>query len=146
MTLFDDEDQVIFEQDHASAHTSKIAQEFFTKKGITVIPNNTPAKMDDIWPIERLWGILVPVVYRDPTPTTAEQLRERVFDAWTSVLPGTCKVLIHELPFRIKKMVELRGEKIRRKLKECEKCQCEFCVNWRMIHKHENVYSKIVDG
>ena len=95
-------------------------------------------------PIERLWGILLPIVYRDPTPTTAEQLKERVVDAWTSVLPGTCKVSVHDLPFRIKKMVELKGPKITRKLKEDEKCQCAFCMNWRFIHKHDNVYSHIV--
>ena len=94
--------------------------------------------------IERLWGLLVRRVYRHPTAETIEELRERVFDAWTSVLPGTCKVLIHEMPYRIKKMVELKGSKLTKKLKESEKCVCEFCVNWRNLHKHDHVYSHII--
>ena len=71
-------------------------------------------------------------------------MRERVFDAWTSILPGTCKVLIHEMPFRIKKMVALKGAKITQRLKEDEKCQCLFCMNWRLAHKHSHVYNDIV--
>ena len=144
VVLFEDPEEAIFEQDHATAHTAKISQDWFIEKGIEVIPYDTPAKMDDIWCIERLWAILTPIVYRLPTPETLDELRERVFTAWEQILPGTCMVLVHEMPFRIRKMVEKNGEKLTHKLKEREKCPCDFCVNWRNIHKHNKVYSHIM--
>ena len=142
--LFESEDDIIFEQDYASIHTAKLTQEWFESKGIDVIGADTPAKMDDFWPIERLWGIMIPIVYRDPEPQDVDTLRERVFEAWTHILPGTCQVLIHEMPCRLRKIVELKGHKITQRLKESEKCQCDFCIEWRLLHKHETVYRDIL--
>ncbi len=54
--------------------------------------------------------------------------------------PETCTVLIHEMPCRVKKIIELKGNKITQRLKEDEKCQCSFCVLWRINRKHTHIF------
>jgi transposase len=65
--LFDDNKSFIFEQDHAKSHDSKLAQDWCLKNLKSFLnKDETPAKMDDYWPIERLWGILLARVYKEP--------------------------------------------------------------------------------
>ena len=110
--LFEDESKAIFEQDHASTHFAHDVMDFLDQKGVTVISDDTPAKMDDVWCIERLWGILHIMIFKRPEPKTYEELERRTTAAWKSVEVDTCKVLIHGMRSRIRKIVQLEGRKL----------------------------------
>lgn len=141
--LFEHEHEVIFEQDFASVHWTPEVLDYLDSKGIEYIPRDTVCKLDDFWGIERVWAIMTPIVYRGDPPKTAMELERRVREAWKSIKPGTLKAIVHEMPCRIKKIIELKGDKIKQRLKEKEKCQCSFCVLWRTNHKHTFVYKSL---
>ena len=48
-----------------------------------------PPKMDDFWPIERIWAILAQRVFRSPGPKTIAAVMQRIREG--------CRILIREL-------------------------------------------------
>ena len=90
---FEDESPVIFQQDHASTHYSHVAMEYLEQKGITVISRDTPAKMDNVWCIERVWVMMDVMIYKRPKPKTVEELTRRAKTAWQSIQVDTSKTI-----------------------------------------------------
>jgi hypothetical protein len=69
----------MFEQDHAKSHDSKIAQDWCTKNLKSFLnKNDTPAKMDDYWPIERLCAIMTSNVYKEHRLDTIPLLKRHI--------------------------------------------------------------------
>jgi len=129
--LFDDPKNFIFEQDHASIHDSNIVQEwcgenlkhFLNKK-------DTPAKLDDVWCIERLWAIMTQNVYRDPRPKDLAQLKQRIENEWSNISQATTLKLVHEMPLRMAEIVRKKGGRI---VSLSAQCLCDRCCQARQI-------------
>ena len=86
--LFKSNARMVFEQDFASPHSTNVNNDFMEKN----FPNHTPTlhrlrhihpfwfppKMDDFWPIERLWAIMAQRVFRSPRPQSIAAVMRRV--------------------------------------------------------------------
>ena len=66
-------------QDHASSHRCQHHTNYgyLRMLQILLVLQNTPAKLDDLWPIERVWAIMTQQVYQYPAPETIEELSTR---------------------------------------------------------------------
>jgi len=78
----------IFEHDHARAHDTKVAQEWLYEN----VPDffgkdETSAKLDGLWCIERIWAVKAYKVYCNVKgqPATLDELREQIITAWKSL-------------------------------------------------------------
>ncbi len=69
------DDDFIFQQDLAPAHTAKGTKSWFNDHGVTVL--DWPANSPDLNPIENLWGI-VKRKMRDTRPNNADDLKATV--------------------------------------------------------------------
>ena len=65
-------------------------------------------------------------VYQHPGPETIEELSSRVENAWKNFNVKTLKKLIHEIPFRIKAIIQNEGKRIEGPFGHCE---CEICLS-----------------
>ena len=69
-------------------------------------------KMDDFWPIERLWAIIAAQVYREPRPAHIDGVMRRVREEFQNLKPETLTKLMHALPAKMKEIYRLKGKKI----------------------------------
>ncbi len=89
------DDDFIFQQDLAPAHTAKGTKSWFNDHGVTVL--DWPANSPDLNPIENLWGI-VKRKMRDTRPNNADELKATVKETWASIPPQQCHKLITSMP------------------------------------------------
>ncbi|KAI6649518.1 hypothetical protein LOD99_11883 [Oopsacas minuta] len=108
--MLPDMSKAIFQQDGASAHTSKKCQEWhknnvckFWEKSIW------PANSPDLRPIENLWGILQTRLETMERPTNLIMLQKQLIQAWREITPETIDKLIAGMPNRINKCIQLKG-------------------------------------
>ena len=93
-------------------------------------PYYFPPKMDDFWPIERIWAILCDDVYREPRPKTIAMVMRRVREAVAKISPTTLTKLIHALPAKMQEIYRLKGKKIPPSFdpkKSPYACTCKVC-------------------
>lgn len=129
--LFEKKNEFIFEQDHAKSHDSNISQDWCTKNlKYFLNKNDTPAKMDDYWPIERLWAIMTSKVYKEPRPDTIPLLKRRINKCWAEISQHTLVKLVHQMPLRLKWISENQGKKI---VDFKGQCSCVKCNNVVMV-------------
>ena len=104
--------KLIFEQDGASAHTSKsnifILNKLFTKDGWIQNPPNSP---DLAYPIERIWGIIKPRVKRRD-PKSIDDLKKYLLEEWNSIPISIVQNLFKEYLEKLKKCVEIGGARL----------------------------------
>ena len=113
--LFDDSKDWIFEQDHARCHDSNIVQDYLLEN----VPeffgkSETPAKLDDLWCIERIWAVMTYKVYGkgQGQPKTLEELKQRIVDSWKSLEVKMLRKAVHQMPLRMKQIVENKGARV----------------------------------
>lgn len=127
--LFKDSNDFILEQDHASSHDAKLTQQWCDEHDALpdyLSKDDTPSKMDDLWPIERLWGIITGKVYAVTQPKDVKELKRRIRKAWREINPQTLKKLVHQMPLRMAEIVKNDGNKLQNFKKHCD------------CHDHEN--------
>ncbi len=76
------DDDFIFQQDLAPAHTAKGTKRWFNDHGVTVL--DWPANSPDLNPIETIWGI-VKMKMRDTRPNNADDLKAAIKATWASL-------------------------------------------------------------
>lgn len=103
---------IIFEQDGAKAHTSKanilLLNRLFPEGKWIQNPPNSP---DLAYPIEDLWAILKPRIKRRQ-PSSLEELKKFALEEWNSVPDTIIQNLTKGYLERIKKVIELNGERL----------------------------------
>jgi hypothetical protein len=104
--------KIIFEQDGATAHTSKtntfLLNALFKNGGWIQNPPNSP---DLAYPIEKVWAIIKPRVKRRD-PKTIEELKKFLMEEWNSIPKDMVQNLCRAYLERVKKVVEIEGGRI----------------------------------
>jgi transposase len=99
---------MVFMQDNAPCHKSKVCNEFSDKKQISLLP--WPPQSPDLNPIENLWHI---VKHRRQKkygiPLTKDDLIEQVFDIWDNLEPELIEKLCNSAPRRLQACIEANG-------------------------------------
>jgi hypothetical protein len=89
--------------ENAPAHVSKSTKKFYADNGIQVL-QNWPANRPDLNPIENVWGIIKPKVYRQQY-TTLEELKAAVLRAWAELPQSTLRNLMLSMPRRLRRVL-----------------------------------------
>jgi transposase len=100
---------LVFQQDNAPAHTSRVAKAFFEAEGIDVM--EWPASSPDLNPIENLWGILKMNVDKRK-PTTKDELLTAAKEEWTKIPFKTIRACIDSMNNRLKLVIDGEGKHI----------------------------------
>lgn len=137
--LFNSKYNWYYQHDHASAHKSNAVdvwlkqqkfKHFKIMKRDVGNPFYLPPCLDDLAPVERLWLELSNDVNVEPYPQTVEELKRRVNKAWRNITPSFCTKIMHEIPARVHRIKQLKGEKIERDWRASSSkfaCQCDVC-------------------
>ena len=81
-------DEVLFQQDNDSKHTSKLAKEFFEEAKITAL--DWPAQSPDLNPIEHIWALMKKKLGRYESPPRGMlELWERIQKTWSEEMSNT---------------------------------------------------------
>lgn len=97
-----------FQQDNASCHKSKKTLRWFGKEQVQLFfhPPNSP----DLSPIENLWPVLKHRIRSRPhPPTSTEELKRAVQEAWDSVTIDEINTLVQSMPNRVKDVLSAKG-------------------------------------
>ncbi|CAF2996548.1 unnamed protein product [Rotaria sp. Silwood2] len=126
--LFDDNEYWKFEQDHVTCHNFNVAQEHLREN----VPNffnkaDAPAKMDDLWCIERIWAVVSNKVYSggQKQPKSLPALKRRIIEGWKSLDSKILRKAVHQMPLRVKEIVNRKGD---RAGSLRQHCKCQLCV------------------
>lgn len=142
--LFDDNDDWIFEQDHARSHASNLVERWLQEHS-DLVPayfrtlarhkNHAwyvPSKMPDVWPIERLWAIMTCKVYKNGAPRNKEKFKSEIEKCWKSFTPSTLTKLVHEIPARLWEIQQNKGKPLvtsgwKPRMDNPHICTCDVC-------------------
>lgn len=97
-----------FMQDNDPKHTSRTAQDFYSRSGINWW--RTPAESPDLNPIENLWHELKEYVRRTVKPTTKLELVNGINSFWATVDENKCCHYINHLKKVIPRVIEVNGD------------------------------------
>ena len=101
-------EDLIFQQDGDSKHTSKKAKEWMEDNNISLL--DWPAQSPDLNPIEHLWHHLKKQLCQYETHAKGVwELWERVAEKWGEIEPAVCQNLIESMPRRIRAVIKAKG-------------------------------------
>ncbi len=105
--LFKDDD-FIFQQDLAPAHTAKSSKSWLNDHGVGVL--DWPANSPDLNPRENLWGIVKKKMRnKRQMRKNTDELKATVKETWASIPPQQCHKLITSMPRRIEAVIKAKG-------------------------------------
>ena len=100
---------VIFQQDNAPIHTTKMLMEWFSQQHFTLLP--WPSQSPDLNPIEHLWAILKQALNRyDCLPSGMVELWDRVVEIFYFITSDDCRRLVESMPRQIAFVVKAKGK------------------------------------
>lgn len=112
--LFNINNEGLFQQDGARAHTSKASVDWLnTNINGYISPDDWPPNSPDLSPIENVWSIMAVTVYADPEPQTMNTLKRRLRKAWKSIPLKTLKNLIGSMSDRLQAVIKNKGDTIK---------------------------------
>ena len=99
---------IIFQQDNDSKHTSCAAYKWFKDHGIEVL--EWPPQSPDLSPIENLWEYLERrLAAYENEPSGMLELWERIEIEWNKIPADICLNLIESMPRRIAAVLKAKG-------------------------------------
>ena len=104
------DDKIVFQQDNASCHTSKIVERYMLRNRFLVLP--WPPLSPDLNPIESVWAIMARAL-RGRCFANAEELWRAVRKEWNAVSVTQLVGLYDSIPRRLAAVREARGDATR---------------------------------
>lgn len=103
---------VLFQEDNAPIHTSRIAKTWRAAMGIDCL--QWPAQSPDLNPIEQIWKMLKDAVQdRDPPIRHIQDLDQVLQEEWRSLDLRKVENLVDSLPERISEVIKQKGQNTR---------------------------------
>ena len=145
-------ENLYFEQDGASCHTSKKIKPLLEKLFGDKLIQNAPHSPDIAYPIETLWAELKRRV-KNPKPKNLEELKVRTIEEWNKIPKDYIKRLFHNFIKRCNKIIELKGGRlepehlrdIRKEMeKEDEKEEEEINNGNDLVDEQHNLKLKLI--
>lgn len=102
-------DEVIFQQDNAPCHTSRVSRGWFEEREVRVM--NWPPQSPDLNPIEHLWAHLGTRVRMYKCSSQLE-LKAKLHEEWQKIEPTICLQLVSSVQKRIKAVIKAKGKHI----------------------------------
>ena len=141
-------ENLYFEQDGASCHTSKKIKVLLEKLFGDKLIQNAPHSPDIAYPIETLWAELKKRV-KSRNPKNLEELKERTIEEWNKIPKDYIRNLFDNFIKRCNKIIELKGgrlepEHLRDIRKEPEKEKVKFEENAKEDEEKRNLKLKLV--
>jgi transposase len=99
--------EIVFQQDNATVHTTRANLAYLQRKGYKVM--DWPSKSPDMNPIENLWGWLKGKLNNLPKARTAEELWDQIQQCWNNIPPELCARLVGSMPRRVACLKSARG-------------------------------------
>ena len=99
-------DEWIFQQDNASAHTSKRSTECFLRNKIELL--GWPANSPDLNPIEQCWSIIDSRL-KNQDIRTVDSFKVALKAEFDKISAETCEKLFDSMPERIEKCIKSKG-------------------------------------
>lgn len=96
-----------FMQDNDPKHTSHLAAEYLSSKGVNWW--KTPPESPDCNPIENLWHELKEFLRREVKPKSKQELIDGIRIFWSTVTVNKCQKYIGHLKKVLPKVIELEG-------------------------------------
>lgn len=101
-------EHLIFQQDNASIHTTKMMKQWFKQQSFGLL--QWPAQSPDLNPIEHLWALVKRRLNRyESAPSGILELWDRVQEIWCSISAEDCKRLYDSMPRRIAAVLASKG-------------------------------------
>ena len=96
-----------FQQDNDLKHTSRYAQDYYSRKGINWW--KTPPSSPDLNPIENVWGTMKAYLRTEVRPKTTVELKDGIKSFWKTLTPEKCCKYISHLQKVMPKVIEENG-------------------------------------
>ena len=95
-----------FQQDNDPKHKSKHAMGFFEEPVVECL--DWISQSQGMNPIEYLWRMMK-LKLKNRTASNIEERKQQVQDVWKQMSPDLTKKLVHSMPKRLKKLIEVKG-------------------------------------
>lgn len=100
---------VIYQQDNASIHSSKLTSTYLWRSCISTL--DWPACSPDLNPIENIWGHLVRAIYAgNKQYQTVAELKQAILSAWDDLTIQTLQNHVNSMPNRIFEVIQRDGK------------------------------------
>jgi len=97
-----------FQQDGAPAHRAKTTKKWFDDHSIPLLPH--PPSSPDVNPAEPVWHLLKDIIRNRPhPPTSIEELKTAVYEAWDSITVDKINKFVHSMPDRVQAIISSKG-------------------------------------
>jgi len=106
------ENNFIFQQDNAPCHRANNTEEWFERKGISVM--EWPSRSPDLNPVENLFGLLARKVYEgNKQYHTINQLKSAILISWDEIRNEVLENLVCSMSKRMLEVLKSRGNNIK---------------------------------